>query len=254
MLHQLLCLCKTCNDFCALQKCQTTVSFLEAQCRVKWGGRQEGGCRLTELFQRVFTLCVWLNLLTFGIFWFPSLILGGFQPVSLAHLSLPTLLHCVLYGVSAALGAVVFGHIVGHPVDFGGPALSQSLVKFLTELLQRLVVCFTQSQRVLTRNSRQRGISVEEQWYKWCCKTKSHCSKSKDIMLGNYFGKSHQNEYCLTKSLEASESERERARTKWTKWTISPTCVLAGFIGIMDLVTFHPRLQISKKCDTTEKD
>ena len=67
-----------------------------------------------------------------------------------------TLLHCVLLapdltGVVAALGAVVFGHIVGHPVDFGCPALSQGLVKLLTELLQCLFVRLTQSQGVLRR-------------------------------------------------------------------------------------------------------
>lgn len=48
-----------------------------------------------------------------------------------------------LRGLSAALGAVVLDHIVGHPVDFGRPALSQGLVEFLPELLQRLLVCFT---------------------------------------------------------------------------------------------------------------
>lgn len=95
---------------------------------------------------------------------FPSLNLGGDEhhPVPLAHLSSS---HHTLSpwavslsrltpgggGVWAALGAVVFGHVVGHPVDFGGPALSQGLVELLAELLQRLVVRFAQRQRVLRR-------------------------------------------------------------------------------------------------------
>lgn len=171
----------------------------------------------------MFTLCtvesahVWDILIPFfNPGWFSPCFLGApFPSHPLPHcFTVSSRPLAFVGGVSAALGAVVFGHIVGHPVDFGGPALSQSLVKFLTELLQRLVVCFTQSQRVLMRNIRQRGISVEEQCCKWCCKTKSHCSKSKDIMLENYFGKSksHQNKYCLTKSLEASKRERQRER------------------------------------------
>lgn len=59
-------------------------------------------------------------------------------------------------GVSGALGSVVLGHIVGHPVDLGSPALSQGLIKLLSELLQRLFIRFTQSQRIL----RRRGIWV----------------------------------------------------------------------------------------------
>lgn len=46
-------------------------------------------------------------------------------------------------GSQLLLGAVVLDHVVGHPVDFGRPALSQGLVEFLPELLQRLLVGFT---------------------------------------------------------------------------------------------------------------
>lgn len=58
-------------------------------------------------------------------------------------------MHPCLQDVSSALGAVVFGNIVSHPVDFGCPALPQRLVKFLTELFQRLLVCFAQCQGIL---------------------------------------------------------------------------------------------------------
>lgn len=80
----------------------------------------------------------------------PSPHLHG-TPLSSHALTLPTTPTECAQGGSAALGAIVFSHIVGHPVDFGSPALSQGLVKFLTELLQRLFVRFTQSQRVLRR-------------------------------------------------------------------------------------------------------
>jgi len=46
---------------------------------------------------------------------------------------------------------------VGHPVHLGCPALSQGFVKLLAELLQGLLVRFTQSQRVLKRDDRERG-------------------------------------------------------------------------------------------------
>lgn len=50
---------------------------------------------------------------------------------------------------------------MGHPVDFGCPALSQGLVEFLTELLQRLVVRFTQSERVLRRRDNRVSCDAE---------------------------------------------------------------------------------------------
>lgn len=45
----------------------------------------------------------------------------------------------------SVLRPVVFGYIVGHPVNFGSPALSQGLVKLLPKLLQGLIICFTKS-------------------------------------------------------------------------------------------------------------
>lgn len=76
-------------------------------------------------------------------------------PLSSHAPTLPTTPPSVWRG-SAALRAIVLRHVVSHPVDFGGPALSQGLVEFLTELLQRLVVRFTQSQRVLRRRETRR--------------------------------------------------------------------------------------------------
>lgn len=91
----------------------------------------------------------------------PSSHLHG-TPLSSHAPTLPTTpLSVCVWGGSAALGAIVFSHIVGHPVDFGSPALSQGLVKFLTELLQRLVVRFTQSQRVLRRRETCRQLSLK---------------------------------------------------------------------------------------------
>lgn len=77
----------------------------------------------------------------------PTRLLGAPFP-SRTLLSPPDLRPLTCEGL-LSLGAVVFGHVVGHPVHFGGPALSQSLVELLPELLQRIVVCFPQSQRVL---------------------------------------------------------------------------------------------------------
>lgn len=51
--------------------------------------------------------------------------------------------------VAATLGAIVFGHVVGHPVHFGRPAFSQGFVELLAKLLESLLVRFAQSQRVL---------------------------------------------------------------------------------------------------------
>lgn len=84
---------------------------------------------------------------------FPSLHVRGCEPVSLA----PTHVD-----VSRVLRAVVFGHVVGHPVDFGCPALSQGFVKLVAKLFQCLLVRFTQSQRILTsEGSRETaGINV----------------------------------------------------------------------------------------------
>lgn len=128
-----MCLCKTCNKFPRRVSVEMsrTVSFKKVP---RWAAGKPG--------------CICSS--------FPSLIQRGCHPVSTArlcprmHTTLPTTPPSVCGG-SAALRAIVFSHIVGHPVDFGSPALSQGLVKFLTELLQRLVVRFPQSQRVLRR-------------------------------------------------------------------------------------------------------
>ena len=60
-------------------------------------------------------------------------------------------------GGAAALGAVVLGHVVSHPVDLGGPALSQRLVKLLAELLESLLVRLAQRQGVLGGGRGNRG-------------------------------------------------------------------------------------------------
>lgn len=172
VLHQLLCLCKTCDDFTHHDSTEMSEDrafwiFQEAPC---WGDAGRGGlqgvCRLPEPFSASgFTLYVqfmWVNL------WysarFPSLNQGGCHLVPSAHL-FPSCALTHFFTVSsfrappAALGAVVFGHIVGHPVDFGCPALSQRFVELLAKLLQRLIIGFSQSQRVL----RRKGIVGEKE-------------------------------------------------------------------------------------------
>lgn len=98
------------------------------------------------------------NLFLFTVFvlsYFPSLNQGFIYKyscppyaVSLAP-STPPITDFLTPRVPAALGAVVFGHVVGHPVHLGRPAFSQCLVKLLAKLFQGLIVRLPQSQRVL---------------------------------------------------------------------------------------------------------
>lgn len=65
-------------------------------------------------------------------------------------------------GFIVALGAVVFGHIVCHPVDFGRPTLSESLIELLAELLQGLIISLTKCQRILLRQGGTAFVEINQ--------------------------------------------------------------------------------------------